>query len=163
MAYLKIYESTKFVRYNSSEILSALRTTFASSWYSLYRNIHETGRPSQSQQTTPYGNCQCRLILNTTTRCRPGPKSAVRTVMPLHRFLLSSMATYDLNGHRPPRNRAALVLTSMQHGFHHVAANLKTPRLTPGRSRAVIIDPITHLDAVSSPMPVRRMGIARQP
>ncbi len=33
MAYIKIYESTKFLRYNSSKILSALWITFASSWY----------------------------------------------------------------------------------------------------------------------------------
>ncbi len=30
-----MYESTKFLRYNSTKILSALWTTFASSWYNL--------------------------------------------------------------------------------------------------------------------------------
>jgi hypothetical protein len=105
----------------------------------------------------------CRLILNTMTRCRPGPKSAVRTVMPLHRSLLSSTATYDLNGHRPSRNPEALVLIPMQHYFHHVAATLKTSRLSPGRFRAAIIVPIIHLDAVSSPKIGMVSQSARQP
>ncbi len=103
----------------------------------------------------------CNMILNTTTRCRPGPKSAVRTVKPLQRSRMSSTDIYALEGHFPPHDLAVPALTPMQHGSHRAAATRRTPSNSLGRSRSAIIVPTKPPDAVSYPIPVRRMEIAK--